>query len=56
MLSILKKFGDSRGVAMGCAKGAQAHSLEKKWLEVSTGPTSFSAGAPPPSENSWLRS
>jgi hypothetical protein len=36
MLSILKKFGHSRGVARMCAKGARAHSLEKKWLEGST--------------------
>jgi len=26
-----------RGVARGCAKGARAHPLEKKWLEGSTG-------------------
>jgi len=27
----------TRGVARECAKGAQAHPLEKKWLEGSTG-------------------
>jgi hypothetical protein len=26
-----------RGVARGCAKGARAHPVEKKWLEGSTG-------------------
>ncbi len=30
-------FLSIRSVARGCAKGARAHPLEKKWLEGSTG-------------------
>jgi hypothetical protein len=35
-------------ITRGCAKGARAHPLEKKWLEKSTGLTSFPTGGPHP--------
>jgi hypothetical protein len=34
---IVYRREEGRGVVRGCAKGARAHPLEKKWLEGITG-------------------